>query len=162
KGDLPLMHWSCQHTLYEAQQALVEVMKILPFSGGIGRLIIFPFGKPYSSPTDKLVHQTASILLNDTETRDRLTHGIYVNDREDDATGRIECAFKAVLAAIPVEKKIRQAQKNGLLVNTIRTQLLDNALEINIITLEERGLLDEAERMRSLAIEVDDFETLKV
>jgi hypothetical protein len=39
---------------------------------------------------------------------------------------------------------------------------LDNALEINIITLEERGLLDEAERMRSLAIEVDDFETLKV
>ena len=162
EGDLPLMHWSCQHTIYEAQQALVEVMKILPFSSGIGRLIIFPFGKPYSSPTDKLVHQTASILLNDTETRDRLTHGIYVNYREDDATGRIECAFKAVLSAIPVEKKIRQAQKNGLLVNSMRTQLLDNALEINIITLEERGLIEEAERMRSLAIEVDDFETLKV
>jgi acyl-CoA dehydrogenase len=166
EDDLPLMHWACQQTIYQTQQALVEIMRILPFSAMawcVNRIIIFPLGKPYCSPGDQLIHQTATILLNDTETRDRLTQGIYINEIEGDATGRIECAFKAVLAAIPVEKKIRQAQKSGLLLTKrLGDALLSQAVEKKIITTEERRLIDEAERTRSLAIEVDDFETLKI
>jgi len=58
-----------------------------------------------------LVHQTAALLLKNSPTRDRLTHGIYINQNPDDVIGRIEIAFQAVLAATPVEVKIQAAQK---------------------------------------------------
>ncbi len=160
EDDLPLMHWACQHTIFQAQQALVEVLRILPFkpiAWCLNRVIIFPLGKPYRSPEDKLIHQIASILLHDTKARDRLTQGIYINEIEDDTTGRIECAFKAVLAAMPVEKKIRLAQKNKTLPKGMDDALLKMAVDKKIINKKERALIDEAERMRSLAIKVDDF-----
>ncbi|KAF3981598.1 MAG: acyl-CoA dehydrogenase [Methylococcales symbiont of Hymedesmia sp. n. MRB-2018] len=160
EDDLPLMHWATQQTIFLAQQALLEITRILPFSAVawcVNKMIIFPLGKPYCSPSDKLTHQIASILLNDTEARDRLTQGIYINEIEDDATGRIECAFKAVLAAIPVEKKIRLAQKNKVLPKGYDESVLKLAVDNKIINVEERTLIEEAERMRSLAIEVDDF-----
>ncbi len=163
EDDLPLMHWACQQTIFQAQQALVEITRLLPFkpiAWCLNRIIIFPLGKPYCSPEDKLIHQTATILLHDTKTRDRLTQGIYINEIENDATGRIECAFKAVLAAMPVEKKIRMAQKDKTLSKGMDDALLKMAVTKKIINKKERALIDEAERMRSLAIKVDDFSSL--
>ncbi len=90
-------------------------------------------------------------------TRDRLTQGIYINEIENDPTGRIECAFKAVLAAKPVEKKIRQAQKNKQISKGLGEKVLKQAVEHKIINKDEQNLILEAERTRRLAIMVDDF-----
>ena len=153
--DLPLLDWACQHTLYHAQQALLAIFWKLPFRPIAWALrgLIFPFGQPNSPPNDKLSHQTASILLNDSAVRERLTQGIYINQHPDDATGRIEIAFKAVLAAAPVvEAKIRAA-KLGKGDVTIK------ALEQGIITPAEAELIQLAEQARLAAISVDDFST---
>jgi len=159
EDDLPLLHWSCQQTLYKAQQALFEVFKLLPFQPvvWIYYSIIFPTGKGFSAPDDRLLHQTASILLHDSETRDQLTKGIYINEIEDDATGRIECAFKAVLVALPVEKKIHRAQKNKQLAKGNIQDVLNSAVDKKIINSIELKLILEADRLRDLAIRVDDF-----
>lgn len=159
KGDLPLVHWACQHTLYEAQQSLLAIFRLLPFRPLVWGLkfIIFPLGTSYTTPSDRLMHQTSSILLNNSATRDRLTQGIYVNEKESDATGRIECAFKAVLAAMPIEKKIRQAQKTKQLPKGQSGDILKRALDRQIITSNELLLYKEAQRTRRLAIMVDDF-----
>ena len=157
--DLPLLHWACQHTIFNVQQALWEVLTLLPVKAitcGL-RFVIFPLGKPYKEPGDELVGQTARILLSDSKARDRLTHGIYVNEKESDATGRIECAFKAVIAALPVEKKIHQAQKSKQLPKGMDEQVISQAVEKNIISKEEQAVIEEAERLRTLAITVDDF-----
>ncbi len=159
ESDLPLLHWSCQHSLFNVQQALLEIFKLLPFKPIVWciKALVFPLGKPYSNPADKLVHQVASILINDSETRDRLTRGIYINENEDDATGRIEYAFKAVLAAVPVEKKIRSAQKSKALPKGLGSAVLKEALTKKIITDEEFALIEKSDKARSLAIKVDDF-----
>ncbi len=116
KDEAPLLNWACQQSIYRAQQSLRAVLWKLPLRplAWILRWLIFPTGKPYSPPGDLLIHKTASLLLTDTLVRDRLTYGIYINSRTDDATGRIEVAFKAVLAAAPVEAKIRLAQKQAV------------------------------------------------
>ncbi len=157
--DLPLLHWACQHTIYQAQQALLAIFQLLPFKPVVWGLqaIIFPVGVSYSAPGDRLTHQTATLLLNDTEVRDRLTQGIYINEIENDATGRIECAFKAVLAALPVEQKIHQAQKTKQLPKGLGEAVLKQALDKHIINAEEVALIKQAERSRNLAIMVDDF-----
>lgn len=164
EDDLPLMHWACQHTLYQAQSALAEATQLLPIkilAWSINRAILFPLGKPYHPPADKLIQQTASILLNSSDSRDRLTQGIYINTRADDATGRIECAFKAVLAALPAEQKINKAQRDKQLATGMSEAVLNQAEAKKIISAAERALIDEAESKRSLAIAVDDFSSLK-
>ena len=121
------------------------------------RSLIFPFGKPYSPPGDQLIHKTASLLLADTPVRDRLTHGIYINSKADDATGRIEVAFKAVLAAAPVETKIRLAQKQKQLSKGDPFKMLAEALTKGIITQDDAELCAAAEQAGLAAITVDDF-----
>ncbi|MDD1606003.1 MAG: acyl-CoA dehydrogenase [Methylococcaceae bacterium] len=150
--DAPLLHWACQHTLYRAQQSLLAIFWKLPFRPVAWALrgLIFPLGKPNSPPSDKLIHQTAALLLHDSAVRNRLTQGIYINDNPADATGRIEVAFKAVLAAAPVEAKIRVAKLGKGDVTAI-------ALARGVITSAEAELIHIAEQARLAAISVDDF-----
>jgi len=157
--DAPLLNWACQQTLYQAQQSMLAICRNLPLGpvGGLLRTLIFPFGKPNAAPGDLLIHQTASILLADSPARNRLTQGIYINDNANDATGRIETAFKAVLAAAPVEAKIRSAQKQKTLAKGNPLTILPEALAKNIITEHEASLLTSADLARLTAIAVDDF-----
>jgi len=121
------------------------------------RAALFPLGKPYATPRDKLTGQLAQLLLHDNPARDRLTQGIYINDNPNDATGRIEAAFKTVLLAAPIETKLRNAQKQGLLSKGTLPGLLQEALQAGIITETEADLINQAEQARLLAISVDDF-----
>ena len=159
KEELPLLHWACQESIFRAQQALADILTKLPFQPIACMLtaIIFPLGKPNKPATDKLVHQTAALLLADSPVRDRLTKGIYINCTPDDSTGRIEVAFKAVLAAAPIEAKMKLAQKQKLLPKGELSALVDDALAKNIINKEESLLLAVAEHARLQAIMVDDF-----
>jgi acyl-CoA dehydrogenase len=159
KDDLPLLHWACQESIYRAQQALADILTKLPFRpiACLLNAVIFPLGKPNKPANDKLVHQSAALLLADSPTRDRLTKGIYINNKPDDATGRIEVAFKAVLAAAPVEAKIKQAQKQKQLAKGEMSEVAKDALTKNIITQAEALLLAVAEEARLQAITVDDF-----
>ena len=157
--DLPLLHWACQESLYRSQQAMADILTKLPFRPIAYMLnaLIFPLGTPNKPASDKLVHQCAKLLLANTPIRDRLTKGIYINNKPDDATGRIEVAFKAILAAAPVEAKIKLAQKQKLLAKGDVSTIRDEAMAKGIISSEEAKLLANAEQARLEAIVVDDF-----
>ena len=159
KDDLPLLHWACQESIYRTQQALADILTKLPFRpvACLLQFLIFPLGKPNKFANDKLVHPCAALLLTDSSVRDRLTKGIYINNKPDDATGRIEVAFKAVLAAAPVEARIKLAQKQKQLAKGELSALINDALGKNIISKEEAQLLAKAEQARFSAISVDDF-----
>ncbi len=159
QDDLPLLYWACQESIYRTQEALADILTKLPFRPVAYLLhgLIFPFGKPNKPAKDALVHQIAALLTNDTPVRDRLTQGIYINNKPDDGTGRIEVAFKAVLAAASVEAKIKQAQKQKLLAKGELSGVVSDALTKNIINKEEAQLLAKAELARLQAISVDDF-----
>ncbi len=159
EDDAPLLHWACQQSIYRAQQSLRAIFWKLPLRpfAWVLRSLIFPLGKPYAPPGESLIHKTASLLLADAPVRDRLTRGIYINSKADDATGRIEIAFKAVLAAAPVEAKIRFAQKQKQLPKDELSKSLAEALAKGIVTQLEADLITAAEQARLSAITVDDF-----
>ncbi|MGR8980102.1 MAG: acyl-CoA dehydrogenase [Gammaproteobacteria bacterium] len=159
KDDVPLLDWACQQTLYDAQLSLLAVSRLLPLPpfAWLLRTILFPLGRPLSPPGEKLIRRNASLLLAESPARDRLTDGIHINDNKEDATGRIEVAFKAVLAAAPVEAKIRLAQKQKRLAKGDLSSVAADALARGIITEEEASLLASAEQTRLAAIAVDDF-----
>ncbi|MEC4750174.1 acyl-CoA dehydrogenase [Methylomicrobium sp. Wu6] len=173
--ELPLLHWACQQTLYQAQQSLLAILRKLPMPQvvwfvralfsilpmrpitAVLTAIVFPLGKPCNPPDDRLVHETASLLLTENPVRDRLTQGIYINTKPADATGRVEVAFKTVLAAAPVEAKICQAQKQKKLAKGDPSNTVNEALAKGVITQQEADLIDEANHARLAAITVDDF-----
>ncbi len=157
--DLPLLNWACRNTIHRAQQSLLAVFWNLPnrYLAVLVRSLIFPTGKPYAPPDDSVIQTAASVLLKDSATRDRLTHGIYLNSRENDPTGRIEHAFQAVLNAEPVETKITQARRSGKLAAQRYSELIEKALEAGIIDPAEADLARLAEKATRDAISVDEF-----
>jgi acyl-CoA dehydrogenase len=158
REDIVLLKWACEDSLFNVQTALKGIMKNLPvpFIGRICNFIIFPLTKPYQQANDQLGHKVARKILQSGDTLDRLTHGIYSSDDKDDSTGRIEHAFKLVLGTADIQRKLRDAYKEGRLSSRYR-DVYPEAKEKNIITESEYELLTAADEAIQNAIKVDEF-----
>ncbi len=77
--DAPLMHWAIWDAMFKAQTAFEGVISNFPnrLIAMVMRRIVFPLGRPYVVPSDKLGHEVARLLIEPSATRDRLTAGMY-------------------------------------------------------------------------------------
>lgn len=108
------------------------------------------------APTDRLTHRVANALLTNEEQRDRLTTGMYMPTKPGESIARLEKAYKAIMQAEVVDKKIRAAVHARKLNKKSKT-LLEDALKAGVITQSEHGLITEAEKLRWDAIQVDEY-----
>ncbi|GMR08764.1 MAG: acyl-CoA dehydrogenase FadE [Gammaproteobacteria bacterium] len=158
-ADLPLMKWSCDYALFNIQQALMGIIKNFPnkLIARLLRILVFPYGRPYHMPDDDMGEEVASLLLSPSETRDRLTEGMHVSTISGDPMHDIDEALKLVIAADPIEKRIRDAVKGGKLGENEIPMLLTDAVNNNIITEQELRLVHDAINARRRVIGVDAF-----
>lgn len=159
EADLPLLHYACQQTMHDAQQAMLAVFYNLPFSpiAKTLRAFMFPFGKPYAPPSDKLIHKVAKLALAPSSTRDRLTEGAYLSDDPADPAGRIEYAFKQSILAEDAEKKLKKLFKQGKLKSRTHTERITEAMQNELISREEGEQLHTTWLAMRDAIRVDSF-----
>jgi len=158
EADLPLLEWACKYCLYQVQGALDEILRNFPARtlGQLLRVVVFPLGRRFRYPNDALAHRVASLLLEPSETRDRLTAGIFITEDPSQPTGRVEYALRKVLAAEAVERELRKR-------TVIQPPCLDydawlaDLVTQQVITREEADLLREARDATRAAIDVDDF-----
>lgn len=61
EADLPLVHWGVQDAMYQAEQAIDDLLANFPnrFVAGALRVVIFPTGRHHLAPSDKLDHKVA-------------------------------------------------------------------------------------------------------
>ena len=158
-ADWPLVQWACDDALYTIQESLDGVLKNFPvrWPALLVRALIFPFGKCYSPPDDRLGHQTANLLLAPSVARDRLTAGMFVPQGAHEPLGRIETALTQIEHAEAVEKILGDAVKAGVLPKAPLMALIDLALERNLIDNHAAEQLRSAEALRREIIGVDDF-----
>ena len=156
-SDLPLLQWGMEDSLFTIQQSLLGVIQNfpVPMLSRIVRLIVFPFGLPHASPSDKTVKAVARILLNENESRDRLIDGVFISDR-DDATGRVNKAFHLVLEAKAAERAIKNALKQSVNFENYEG-LVKRATESGVITEEQATMVRLAQEASAKVIAVDDF-----
>jgi len=157
--DLPLIKWACEETLYKAHLALGEVVDNFPicYVRTPLRLTLFPLGRWFKPPSDKLAHKVASLLLEPSATRDRLTDGIFIPEGADEAVGRIEDALPKVIKAEPLEKEIGKAVREGKIKSFAYLEQIEEAFKESIITEDEKRILLEADSARTAVITVDEF-----
>jgi len=120
-------------------------------------VILFPRGMPFRPPLDSRNHECARIALEPGSARERLTAGMYLPKGEADATGILESAFVATVACEPIDKKLRDATRQGSLRPRPGVDLATAARDAGIVTAEEYVLWQRKEALRKNVIRVDDF-----
>ena len=162
QADAPLMHWAVWDAMYKAQQAFEGVIDNFPsaFAGRLLYHIIFPLGRPYAVPSDRIGHQVARLLIAPSATRDRLTAETYLPASENEAVGALELALAATIEAEPIDAKIRAAEKRGALDDNPDANVRDlakAAFAAGIVSAAEYAVLRRRDELRDIVIHVDDF-----
>jgi acyl-CoA dehydrogenase len=147
-------------SFFRIQVAMEGVVANFPnkWVAGWLRMLVFPKGVTLNAPHDKVGSKVAAILITPGAARDRLTAGIYLPKSEDDVIGRLEYAMEAVIKADPIEKRMRDAQKEGKLPQRTLGERRLAALNQGLVTQTEYDHLVYTDRLRRDVIKVDDFE----
>lgn len=157
--DLPLLEWVCRNALYTIEQRLDAILTNFPSRtlGWLLRRVVLPWGLRQRPASDSLGHAVASLLLQPSETRDRLTAGIFVSRAPADITGRLEYALEIVPRTETIEKRLADAAREGKLSLGNGSGAVAEAAAKGILTPQEVELLDAAERAIRAVIDVDSF-----
>jgi len=159
ESDLPLVEWACQYNLQRIQTAFNGFLHNFPNRpvSLLLRWVIFPWGRLYAPPNDQLGHKISGLLINPSETRNRLTQGVFIPENEEEAVSQLEVALRKVVDAEPIEKKIRQFQKEFRPAYQGYTAMINAAEKEGVIDKEESLILQHANDARNKVISVDDF-----
>lgn len=158
--DLPLLQWACENSFYRMQESLRLLIRNLPFRplAWILRVVLFPSGYPYTEPDDRMSHRAADMLLTPSESRDRLTRGIFITDDERFRQGIIEQAFEQAAVVAPIEKTLRGARRSGVIAGKDKIAQAREAMKKGLISEEELKALEIMRMLRRRVIAVDSFE----
>lgn len=163
KADLPLVHWALQDSLFRTEVAIEELLQNFPSKllGKALKLIVMPFGKRYTKPSDKLDHQIAQILQTPCDSRDRLGKGQYLSREDSNPFGMLEQALDDILASEPLYDKVCKAANERLPFMQL-DKVAERGLALGVLTEQEAELLKRAETERLRTINVDDFDSAEL
>ncbi|HET8700904.1 MAG TPA: acyl-CoA dehydrogenase [Nitrococcus sp.] len=158
--ELALVRWtveSCLSAIYEAFDGFFDNFP-RPGVGPALRFAVFPLGRPYKAPDDRVSARIARQMMEAGGVRDRLTQYLYLGQSADDPVGRMEAAFDLLSRAqVPYQhftKAVAKGQANG---HTFEEQLA-SCLEQGVLEREQAGLVREYEQLRWDAIQTDAFD----
>jgi acyl-CoA dehydrogenase len=161
QADLPLLAWACQDAIYRMEEALDQFLRNFPMRpvAWLMRALVFPIGRWNSPPSDRMGHKVAALLLSPSETRGRLTEGVYKTDEPGNPIGIINATLASVIRAEPIERKLLKAIRSGKIAAQDRQQQLDEAIKIKLINKADRELIDKTRAAVAEIIAVDEFDS---
>ncbi len=159
-ADQAILAWAFHNQIYLIQIALQRVVDNFPnrYMRGILSFVVFPFGRRERAPGDRLTHKVAQLLLTPSDTRDRLTDGIYKSAKTGHPVGLMEEALPQVIHAEPLERKLLKALKNDEISGITWEEQLQDAIACSVVTAEEADILVQVRKLVMEIIAVDEFD----
>jgi len=158
-ADLPLVEWSVRTLMYQAQEALHAFLINFPnrWVAGLLRVFIFPRGRSYSPPSDELGGRVVELVTTPGEARDRLSEIAYTTLEPGNPLGKLQEALELSKEYQPLEKRLRQARKEGLIHSDYIGLQIGEAEKAQVISkAEANNLRDYHDKVTDL-VAVDDF-----
>jgi acyl-CoA dehydrogenase len=158
--DLPIVEWACRNLLYHAQEQLHGFLRNFPnrLLAGVMRVIVFPRGRTYSAPSDRLGRRVAELVTRCGDSRDRLCRNIYWTLEPGNPLGLLEEALRLAERMEPIEKRIRvEGVKTGRVTALDLPGQITQAQALGIISEEEANALRDYDRKVMNLVRVDDF-----
>jgi acyl-CoA dehydrogenase len=159
-ADQAILAWAFHSAIYKIQIALRLVVDNFPnqYMRFMLRFIVFPFGRREKEPGDRLTHRVAQLLLVPSDTRDRLTNGVFKSATSNHPICFMERALPQVIQAEPLERKLLKALKTGEISGITWDEQIKNAIEKSVLTKDEAEILIRVRKMVAEIIAVDDFD----
>jgi acyl-CoA dehydrogenase len=160
--DLPILEWACRNLLYHAQEQLHGLLRNFPnrLLAACMRVLIFPRGRTYSAPADRLGRTIAGLVTSPTEVRDRLCQLVYRTVGPGNPLGLLQEALLLAVQLEPLEKRIRvEGVKTGKVTALDMPGRIQQALAAGLISETEAAALRDYDRKVMDLINVDDFDT---
>ena len=157
--DLPLVEWSVRTLMYQAQESLHAFLRNFPnrWVAALLRLFIFPRGRTYSSPSDAIGAKVVELMTTPGEARERLSQFAYTTLEPGSPLGLLQEALELAEQNAPLERRLRQAQKEGLIKSDYLGLQIEEAEKAQVISkAEARTLVSYHEKVLAL-LAVDDF-----
>jgi acyl-CoA dehydrogenase len=158
--DLPLVEWSVRTLMYQAQEALHAFLRNFPnrWVAGLLRVFIFPRGRTYSAPSDDIGRKVVDLITTPGESRERLSDLAYTTLEPGNPLGLLQEALALSKEYEPIERRLRQAYKEGLLKSDYLGDQIAEAEKGQVISkAEARNMRTYHEKVLAL-LNVDDFE----
>jgi acyl-CoA dehydrogenase len=165
EDDLRVVEWACRNQLYKAQEQLHDFLRNFPnrFLAWAMRALIFPGGRAYSAPSDRLGRIIADAVLSPTGVRDRLCRFVYRTLEPGNPLGLLQEALVMSQIAEPVEKRIRvEGVKTGKVTALDVPGQILQAQAAGIISDTEAAMLRDYDRKVMELISVDDFDSAEL
>jgi len=157
--DLPLVEWSVRTLMYNAQEQLHSFLRNLPSRSAafLLRTFIFPRGRTYFPPSDDLVKKIVDLVTRPGEARDRLSQQAYTTLGPGNPLGLLQEALELSEQMAPLERKLRQSQKEGLIQSDYLGHQIDEAEQAEVISKSEANELRNYHEKVLNLLAVDDF-----
>lgn len=159
-ADQAILAWSFHSSIYKTQVALRKVVDNFPnrYMRFLLRFVVFPFGRREKAPGDRLTHRVAQLLLTPSDTRSRLSHGVFLSATSGHPICTMEEALPKVIHAEPLERKLLKAVKQGQIEGITWEERLQDAVAKSLIDKEEAQILTEVHELVMEIIAVDEFD----
>ena len=157
--DLPLVEWSVRTLMYQAQESLHSFLRNFPnrWVAMLLRILIFPRGRTYSAPSDEIAAKVVELVTTPGEARERLSELAYTSYEPGNPLGLLQEALQLSGEVAPLEKRLRQARKEGLIRSDYIGEQIEDAEKAQVISkAEARTLRNYHEKVLAL-LDVDDF-----
>jgi acyl-CoA dehydrogenase len=157
--DLPLVEWAVRTLMYQAQESLHAFLRNFPnrWVAGALRLFIFPRGRTYSAPSDEIGHKVVDLITHTGEARDRLSRQAYTTLEPGNPLGQLQEALELAEKFAPAERRLRQAQREGLIRSDYLGEQIEEAARAEVIGKKEADELRNYHAKVRQLLAVDDF-----
>ena len=153
----PVVKWALDYCFYNVQIALVGYLENFTL---FTKYVSAPWFRLFSvgrAPSDALGKEISQLIQKEPAVREFLTSSVFVPKDLKDGISKYESTYKKILGSDLAFKKIRKAVKSRVLPKKPVTDLVDLAIQENIISVAEGDQIKDAESARLDTIQVDSF-----
>ncbi|WP_085590123.1 MULTISPECIES: acyl-CoA dehydrogenase [unclassified Pseudomonas] len=158
----PLLRWAMEESLGQAEKALDRLLDNFPnrFVGCALRVLVFPFGRRHTGPSDELDAEVAALIGRGRgdPALEELLAGCFRPQADGDPVATLQRAYDLLDEAAPLHKALHQAIKEGKVRPAPGQSLIDAAVDAGVLQPGEEQRLHAAEQARRAVIDVDAFD----
>lgn len=160
EADRPLVEWACEYLFNLYQEAMHEVLQNFPnrLVAWKIRFLVFPLGRNFDKPSDKLEREISNLVIHPSRTRDRLISGVFEGKSEFSPLHELTDVLQLADEVLPLERKLRQGVKSGQLPALMGRALIDAGEEAGVLGKKEAAQLRAYDEKIMAIINVDEFE----
>ncbi len=152
--------YALRRSFISLQRSLLAFYDNFPVQwvGSLLRRLAFPLGLPVDHGSDRLVRELGKAIMQEQSVRTAISECCYRTLDEDDASGRIEAAFKLLQEIEEPLQTIRKAVRKGEITGGTFAEQVEQAVAQGMVYPSQREALLRYEHLRRECLYTDVFD----